>query len=102
RLRAAVGGELAVLSDRLRPTEISAEHPLVRAAKRARPAAQLFGSRGLSDLVFFAPTPAIKVGPGKTERSHAPDEFVLESELLEGARFYEQAALAYAASRSRT
>jgi acetylornithine deacetylase len=102
RLRAAVKGELVVLSDRLRPTEISESHPLVRAAQAARPEAKLFGSRGLSDLVFFSPTPAIKVGPGQTERSHAPDEFVLENELLAGARFYEQLVLAYAASRSRS
>jgi len=102
RLRAVVKGELAVLSDRLRPTEIAADHPLVRAAQKARPEAKCFGSRGLSDLVFFAPTPAIKVGPGQTERSHAPDEFVLESELLEGARFYERAVQAFAASRSRS
>lgn len=96
RLRAAVKGELAVLSDRLRPAELAANHPLVRAARAARPEAKLFGSRGLSDLVFFAPTPAVKVGPGETGRSHAPDEYVLESELLDGARFYERAALAYA------
>ncbi|HEY3357085.1 MAG TPA: M20/M25/M40 family metallo-hydrolase, partial [Polyangia bacterium] len=99
RLRAAVTGELRVLSDRLRPCAIDPGHALVRAAQRARPAARLFGSRGLSDLVFFAAAgvPAIKVGPGETERSHTADEFVLEDEILAGARFYEETALAWAA-----
>lgn len=100
-LRAAVEGELRVLSDRLHPCAIDADHPLVRAALEARPKAELFGSRGLSDLVFFRDIPGIKVGPGRTERSHTPDEYVLESEILEGARFYERAVLACAGRISR-
>ncbi len=32
--------------------------------------------------------PALKCGPGRSERSHTPDEHVLEGEILEGARFY--------------
>jgi acetylornithine deacetylase len=42
----------------------------------------------MSDLVFFDGLPAIKCGPGRTERSHTPDEFVLASEVRDGARFY--------------
>jgi acetylornithine deacetylase len=93
RLRAAVSGELRVLSDRLRPYEIAEDHPLVRAALAVRPRARTFGSRGLSDLVFFAGIPGIKAGPGSSERSHTADEYVLEAEILEGARFYEQVVL---------
>lgn len=97
RLRAAVAGELRVVSDRLRPVEIDAAHPLVRAALAARPGAATFGSRGVSDWVFFgaAGIPAIKCGPGITERSHTVDEFVLEREIVEGAQFYERLALAW-------
>ncbi len=95
RLRAAVQGELRILNDRLVPYEIDPGHLLVRAAKRARLGTKLFGSRGLSDLVLFEGIPAIKVGPGETIRSHTPDEFVLESEILAGANFYEEVALAY-------
>ncbi len=102
-LQAVVQSELKVVSERLRPYEIDARHVLVRAAQRARPQASLFGSRGLSDLCFFATAgvPALKVGPGKTERSHTPDEFVLESEIVDGAHFYLDAALAYGELASR-
>jgi acetylornithine deacetylase len=99
RLR-ATGASIRVVSDRLRPYAIDAGAPIVEAARRARPEAALIGSRGVSDLVFFAAAgvPCVKAGPGRTERSHTADEFVLESEIRDGARFYEQLALAYASS----
>jgi acetylornithine deacetylase len=90
RLGAAVAGELRVASDRFRPLSTAPTAPLVAAALRARPQARLYGSATLSDLVFFRGLPAVKVGPGRSERSHRADEFVLESELAEGARFYER------------
>ncbi|MBI5510602.1 MAG: M20/M25/M40 family metallo-hydrolase [Deltaproteobacteria bacterium] len=95
RLRRLVAGELRVLSDRLRPVAIHRDHPLVSAAQLARPEATLMGSRGVSDLVFFRDIPGIKVGPGQTERSHTADEFVLESEIIQGAQFYERLARAF-------
>lgn len=95
RLRDAVQGEIAVRSDRLKPCRTDAAHPLARAALAARPGAVAFGSRGLSDWVYFRDCPAVKVGPGRTERSHTPDEFVLESEILEGAAFFERLALGW-------
>src|SRR4029450_3949549 len=45
--------------------------------------------------------PAVKCGPGRSERSHTPDEYVLESEILEGARFYARLVRAYAELRER-
>jgi acetylornithine deacetylase len=90
RLRAAVEGELVVLSDRLVPVASDPASPLVAAARRARPAARLYGSATLSDLTFFRGIPALKAGPGRSERSHRPDELVLESEVVEGAAFYER------------
>jgi acetylornithine deacetylase len=92
-LRAIVAGELKVLSERLRPCAIAVDHPLAKAALESRPRARAIGSRGVSDLVFFRGIPGIKAGPGETQRSHVPDEFVLESEIIEGAGFYESLAL---------
>jgi acetylornithine deacetylase len=94
RLRKYVkNGELKIFSERLQPYEVDSEHPFVAAALRAARAvnseAKTFGSRGLSDLVFFRGIPAVKAGPGITERSHTPDEFVLESEIIKGACFFE-------------
>lgn len=93
RLRAAVESEIVVLSDRLVPVATDASSPLVEAAQRARPTARLYGSATLSDLTFFRGIPAVKVGPGESERSHRPDEFVYEQEIVDGAAFYERLLL---------
>jgi acetylornithine deacetylase len=99
RIERAVAGEIRVLSDRLLPRETSEDEPLVAAALRARPEARLYGSATLSDLVFMDGIPALKCGPGRSERSHTPDEYVLESEVLDGARFYSRMVRAYAEMR---
>jgi acetylornithine deacetylase len=99
RIERMVKGEVRVLSDRLLPRETAESEPLVAAALQARPEARLFGSSTLSDLVFMEGIPALKCGPGRTERSHTPDEFVLESEILDGARFYTRFVRAYAEMR---
>lgn len=88
RIGAAVAGEVRVLSDRLLPRETSEAASIVAAALAARPGARLYGSATLSDMVFMDGIPAVKCGPGRSERSHAPDEYVAEAEVLEGARFY--------------
>jgi len=106
RVARAVASEVRVLSDRLVPRETSEDSTLVAAALTARPAARLYGSATLSDLVFMEGIPAIKCGPGSSERSHTADEFVLAGEILDGARFYArlvgawaEAALASVAAR---
>jgi len=96
RVERVVEGEVRVLSERLRPRETAEGEPLVEAAREARPEARLFGSATLSDMVFLEGIPAVKCGPGRSERSHTPDEFVLESEILEGARFYARLVRAWA------
>jgi acetylornithine deacetylase len=96
RVERAVASEVRVLSDRLLPRETSPDEMLVHAAEQARPEARLYGSATLSDLSFMAGIPAIKVGPGETERSHTADEFVLEDEIVTGARFYTRLVRAYA------
>lgn len=96
RLALAVQGEVRVVSDRLVPRETSEGTMLVQAAQAARPEARLYGSATLSDLVFLDGVPAIKCGPGQSERSHTPDEFVLEEEILDGARFYTRLVRSFA------
>ena len=85
-------GEVRVLSDRLRAAGDAGGLAAVLAAPaRARPGRALYGSATLSDLALLDGVPAIKCGPGESERSHTPDEFVLEEEVLDGARFYARA-----------
>lgn len=96
RLQATVSGALRVLSGRLEPRECPAEAAIVSAARAARPEACLFGSPTMSDLAFFGGVPAIKCGPGRSERSHTADEYVLEAEVLDGERFYRRLIAAFA------
>ncbi|MCE9557628.1 MAG: M20/M25/M40 family metallo-hydrolase [Armatimonadetes bacterium] len=88
RLQNQVKGELHAKSIRLQPYDCPEGAAIVRAALRANPGSGVFASRTMSDQVFFQGVPAIKCGPGKTERSHTANEFVLESELIAGAEFY--------------
>jgi acetylornithine deacetylase len=63
----------------------------------AHPGAREYGSPTLSDWALLpAATPALKVGPGSSARSHKPDEFVHEHEVLEGAQFYARLVRAFA------
>jgi len=97
RLGRAVTGEIVVRSDRFAPRR-TVEGALLAAAIAVRPEARRYGSATLSDWALLPPDlPAIKVGPGRSERSHTPDEFVLESEIVDGARFYEAVARQLAA-----
>lgn len=88
RVRAKVASEVRVLSSRLEPRETPEDALIVRAAILARPQARLYGSPTLSDLVHVTGAPAIKCGPGASERSHTPDEWVGEAEVVAGAEFY--------------
>ena len=45
------------------------------------------GSTTLSDQVHFK-CPSIKMGPGKSERSHTADEYILLSEIEDGIKTY--------------
>ncbi|HEV7667567.1 MAG TPA: M20/M25/M40 family metallo-hydrolase [Thermoanaerobaculia bacterium] len=83
----AVGAEVRVLSNRLRPRATPEDSPLLSAALAVRPVVRLYGSPTLSDWALID-APAIKCGPGRSERSHRADEYVEESEVLAGARFY--------------
>jgi len=83
-----IAAEVEVVSERLKPVETPAAHPLVRAALRCTGRAEATGSMTLSDMALLGAVPAVKCGPGRTERSHTRDEFVLASEVEEGAGVY--------------
>lgn len=79
---------VTVRSGRLTPVEVPSDHPVVQSALRASGRAEAIGSATMSDMALLRGTPSVKCGPGQTVRSHTTDEFVLRSEVEEGARFY--------------
>ena len=99
RVQAALRSEVHVRSKRLVPTSTDDAQPIVQAILRALPGARPGGSPAMSDMVFLASTPAVKIGPGHSPRSHTPDEFILESELIAGAAAYERIAREYFGSK---
>jgi acetylornithine deacetylase len=80
--------EVAVHSKRYLPKGTDAAHPIVRAALQAAGKAGPVGSGTTSDWAFLGNLPAVKVGPGDTFRSHAPNEYLTLPELEAGAAFY--------------
>ncbi len=90
RLRGVLESEVVVYSDRLVPVETPPDAEIVAAICRARPGAQPSGSRTMSDMVYLADTPAVKIGPGESPRSHTPNEYITADELHAGAATYER------------
>lgn len=80
-----VHAEIKPRSTRLKPSIISPNHPLVRTATELN--IEKFGSATLSDQALLS-VPSIKMGPGISERSHTPNEFILISEIEEGIDKY--------------
>jgi acetylornithine deacetylase len=87
-VRTMTGAEVRIFSDRLKALNTDPDSVLAQAAVRARSESQIIGSATLSDAVWTRHMPTIKVGPGRTERSHTAGEFVTRSELEAGVVFY--------------
>jgi len=96
-LRAALGSELLVTSERLVPCETPPDSRILAVARAVRPEAGTFGSPTCSDWVFLRHTDAVKCGPGTSRRSHTPDECVEVAEVTEARRFYHRLAERYLA-----
>lgn len=94
------GAAVRVFSDRMQPFDTDPGAAIVRAARRARPAAPLVGSATMSDGVWTRHLATVKIGPGATERSHTAGEWVSRNELVEGATFYRRLIAEYAALTS--
>ncbi|MBI5202102.1 MAG: M20/M25/M40 family metallo-hydrolase, partial [Elusimicrobia bacterium] len=87
-VKAAVGGEVSVRSQRLQSVDTPQDHPIVSAAVSAGGGTP-FGSPTASDWAFLKGIPAVKAGPGDSRRSHTPDEYLEIAELEAGVAFYE-------------
>ena len=74
-------GQLKARSFNNNPSGINSDHPLV--IKGIAQGMKTFGSATLSDQAHMK-FPTIKLGVGKSERSHTPDEFICIEEINEG------------------
>ncbi len=72
-------------SFRLNSSSIDENHPIVNAGLEL--GRTVFGSPTLSDQALMD-CPSVKIGPGKTERSHTADEFIYLHEIEEGIEIY--------------
>ena len=95
----ALGSEVTVFSDRLVPCATAPDARIATATARALRALGLdatpFGSPTASDWVFVADVPAVKLGPGRSELSHTPDEHVDAAEVERAVEVYAAIATAY-------
>lgn len=73
-------------SVRVRASVISDLHPLVQECRRL--GIPTFVSPTTSDMSLMHTFPSLKIGPGRSERSHRADEFVLISEIDEAVGVY--------------
>jgi len=80
-----VACEVVARSTRLSSTATPLDHPIVKRAIEMN--RTIYGSPTLSDqaLMHFA---SVKMGPGKSERSHTADEFILTTEIEEAIELY--------------
>ena len=80
-----IQSEAKARSFRLNSSHIDAEHPFV---KRAVELGRIpFGSPTLSDQALMR-FPSVKIGPGKSSRSHTADEYIRVSEIEEAIGMY--------------
>lgn len=73
-------------STRVQASLIDAAHPLVQAATAC--GCSTFVSPTTSDMALMHHFPSLKLGPGRSERSHRADEFILLDELDRALKLY--------------
>jgi len=88
RVRETVESEVELVSDRFVPVETAPDERIVRAALAATgtDAPQAFG--GVSDFFHVRDVPAVVLGPGRPEQSHAADEWIEVAQLERGVAAY--------------
>lgn len=78
--------ELTPRSTRVHASVIDINHPLVKAAVAL--GKDTFVSPTTSDMALMHGIPSLKMGPGKSSRSHSADEFVCLSEISDAIDTY--------------
>jgi acetylornithine deacetylase len=84
-VQANVQAEITPRSTHLQSSGLSLTHPIVR--KAVAMGKSTYGSPTLSDQALMR-FDTLKMGPGDSARSHAPDEYILLSEIRSGIADY--------------
>lgn len=84
-VRKNISCEVKARSTRLKSSGLSSEMPIYKVAKKI--GIKQFGSPTTSDQAVMG-FPSLKMGPGKSERSHTADEFIYLKEIEEGIEGY--------------
>ncbi|MEM8884509.1 MAG: M20 family metallopeptidase [Planctomycetota bacterium] len=79
----AVDCRVELVSDRFQPCFTPTDDPIVRATGQEP---QVFG--GVSDLFWVRDVPGVVMGPGRSEQSHAADEWIEVEQLERGVAVY--------------
>ncbi len=85
-LQANTTSTMIARSYRLNSSRIDLDHPIVKSGLAQ--GLSYFGSPTLSDQALINDFPTLKIGCGKSARSHTADEFILLSEIKKGIATY--------------
>jgi acetylornithine deacetylase len=88
RVRDAVESEVELVSERFVPVETPTGEPIVQAALAAAGVTAPVAFGGVSDLYHVRDVPGLVMGPGRSEQSHAADEWIEVSQLERGVQVY--------------
>lgn len=84
-IRENIDSEINPRSIRLNPSFMPLDHAIVKAGNEL--GLERYGSPTLSDQAFLS-VPSLKMGPGKSARSHTADEFIRLEEIEAGVKIY--------------
>jgi len=80
-----ITGKATPRSTRLKPSKLARNHGVRNYLQQL--GIETFGSATMSDQALIA-YPSMKMGPGRSERSHTPDEFIFLEEIQDGVERY--------------
>lgn len=93
-LLGGLGCRYDVIHNRRKPVSCDTESEIYRAVMGGHPDARTYAFGGTCDMAFVT-KPAVVIGPGKSVRSHAADEYIEIAELEAGIDFYRRVLESY-------
>lgn len=87
-VRGLAESEVDLVSERIAPVETPADSRIVQAALAVTGQTMPRAFGGVSDLFHVRAAPGIVLGPGRSEQSHAADEWIEVDQLCRGVEVY--------------